>query len=610
MFPLHFIHSMLRGAPSSNSQALTLTSGQIIRGEVLKLFNEEQLALVRIGGVQLQAKLEAPLAAGEKSWFQVQGSSQPITLKLISAPQLPLLHGQSDLAQLLQFFGLKVSATAERLIQFFLNENLPMSRQDLRSALDILEQLGVRQTTLEAIKFAVQKGLPLSREIVRSVETLTRSPALMKQINALEQTLPEQMRAELGAWKSRLAQDITVKPRGIQLFLQRLGVQLEASLAKTALSAQNTPGVYATVNHFTGNHHNLEGTSPTGVSKPSAESMVEGIRGSSVPGLQQGAAANEGTGSRLEGDQQRIVQTEARAVHFMSVSGAASTLERAHSAGINGQQQGTQAPVPNSNPQGAAPQGNLRDIGQTMTPADQLEGAKSSETIRNSEMIRVERNASFYSQHLSSRPEAVSTSSFVLNNVGAVQQTGEGESLVTFKSFLLELLHNPTISKQAKEQLQTLVQTLQGQQIILAAEAQQPIPTFFFQAFYPFGAELRSVYGQISGKKGKDGKVDPENCRLFFHLDLEHLGETEIDVSIQSRYLAITFYSMQIPSEARSWLKENEEQVQHALLSLGYSLTSLNWREVQLPLHHLPASGAKTAYPYVPASVKGVDIRL
>ncbi|MCK9906955.1 hypothetical protein MXD63_44060, partial [Frankia sp. Cpl3] len=47
----------------------------------------DSTALVQVGGMQVHARLEASLEAGQKAWLQVQPSSDLLTLKILLTPQ-------------------------------------------------------------------------------------------------------------------------------------------------------------------------------------------------------------------------------------------------------------------------------------------------------------------------------------------------------------------------------------------------------------------------------------------------------------------------------------------------------------------------------------------
>ncbi|GAA0364864.1 hypothetical protein [Bacillus horti] len=618
----NILQSMFRTPRASNNHVLTLTSGQVVKGEVLQLYPNDH-ALVKLGSMQVQAKLEAPLEAGLRSWFQVQGSAHPITLKLVSAPQHLGHQGQTDLAQLLQFFGMKSSALGEKLLQFFLQEQLPMTKQNVRSGTQILEQLGTRSETLQAIKFAVQKGLPLSKEIIQSLQSFSQNSSLAYQIRDVAAALPSQARGELQNLLQRMGQDIVQRPNGLLLFLQRMGVQLESTMSKAMTSFTPAPvpptpstqqaSVVQPVTH-TGTQEQVTqagfSSSSGAIGSPSSpsSSLLENNRvaltreqGGQVPG--RTAEANPGA----QGDR---VPTESRQVNMNAQSVTNALMDTVSKV--------TQATGQQGQPANHTPVQSFASETAVFTRSSETARAQetgqanqgSNTTVTNSSQGS---SSSQFTDTMLRGTEAGGGrlfSDISTANTSAIQnQSAEGQQPTTLKSYLMQLLQSQELSKQAAEKVQGLIHTIQGQQILLSSETQQPIQTFMFQAFYPFGAELRSIYGQISGKKEK-GKIDPENCRMFFHLELPELGQTEIDVTIQSNYLAITLYSKQVPHEGHEWLKENEVQVKEAMNQLGYTLTSVKWKEVQMnePMMYHPSIEASRLYSQ--SSFQGVDIRL
>ena len=63
--------SFLGEASSTDSRAMELRTGQVVRGVVLQV-TENSEAIVQINGVQVRAKLELPLQVGQSAMLQVQ----------------------------------------------------------------------------------------------------------------------------------------------------------------------------------------------------------------------------------------------------------------------------------------------------------------------------------------------------------------------------------------------------------------------------------------------------------------------------------------------------------------------------------------------------------
>ncbi|MFE4426553.1 hypothetical protein ACFRH9_05555 [Peribacillus butanolivorans] len=58
-------------------------------------------------------------------------------------------------------------------------------------------------------------------------------------------------------------------------------------------------------------------------------------------------------------------------------------------------------------------------------------------------------------------------------------------------------------------------------------------------------------------KEKKDGKMDPDYCRILFCLELERLKETFIDMQVQNRVIKVTVineYSKKIEAAADNYL--------------------------------------------------------
>src|SRR4051794_2456266 len=86
------LRAMMGEAQPADGRALELKVGQIVRGVIMELM-ENQEALVNINGVQVRAKLDAEMQVGRSTLLQVQpgGTGGLVTLKPLadSSEMLP-----------------------------------------------------------------------------------------------------------------------------------------------------------------------------------------------------------------------------------------------------------------------------------------------------------------------------------------------------------------------------------------------------------------------------------------------------------------------------------------------------------------------------------------
>jgi hypothetical protein len=57
---------------------------------------------------------------------------------------------------------------------------------------------------------------------------------------------------------------------------------------------------------------------------------------------------------------------------------------------------------------------------------------------------------------------------------------------------------------------------------------------------FSFGGQQSDITLQWSGKKTKAGQIDPDFCRILFHLDLQSLEQTVIDMQVQNRVVHLS----------------------------------------------------------------------
>jgi hypothetical protein len=439
MFNAQLISSLIKGIQPTSAHVLSLTPGQVLMGEVTKIL-PDQSAMVRFGSTQIHAKLEVPLEVGRKSWFQVQPTSHPITLKILPAYDQRRQASEKNLGPLLQLLGLKNGKKQEQLTQFFLQEKLPMSKSVLQKSDELLQQMGKPQQTLPSIQIAINKGWPLSKEVVQAIRTFLFESPLHHKIADVLPMLPQ-------------AQGKALQATSVQL--TEVPFQLEETPSHSSEKEVQRPNVLRSFFQMLGleNERNLV--------------------------------------SKLQNQLHQQIQQD----------------QKAH------------------------------------------------------QNIKVQ---------------------------------------------LQQLLHDPAISAQAKEKTEVILAHITGQQLFMSTEGNAGLfHQLLFQFSFQFKQKLETLYGQIEGKKNKQGQIDPENCRLIFYLQLASLGETCVDVHIRSKMISITIFNEQ---QQKEWLQEIKPKLTDALQHLGYNLGNLSWKEPS----NGPAQGQGIQNnPYsLRQQYQGVDIRI
>lgn len=130
----------------------------------------------------------------------------------------------------------------------------------------------------------------------------------------------------------------------------------------------------------------------------------------------------------------------------------------------------------------------------------------------------------------------------VLANLSGGESEALSEELETLKPLLLKLLneqHPPAIKDMAEQ----IVNRLTAQQVL--SQDNGPMQNLLLTLPLNLGSFQTDLTLQWSGRKTKDGKIDPDYCRILFYLELENLNETIIDMQIQNRVINVTIINEQ-----------------------------------------------------------------
>jgi hypothetical protein len=143
-------------------------------------------------------------------------------------------------------------------------------------------------------------------------------------------------------------------------------------------------------------------------------------------------------------------------------------------------------------------------------------------------------------------------------------------TMTSLKSLLLQALEN-VHEPELKETLQTLLHHVTGQQLLSQAEG--PLQHIFMQIPIQLGEQRTDVAIHWQGKRQKNGKIDPDYCRIVFYFYLDKLKETVVDVRVQQRIVHVsvindTPHLSEIANDFQPMLKERLEE--H-----GYTLSAL-----------------------------------
>lgn len=120
------------------------------------------------------------------------------------------------------------------------------------------------------------------------------------------------------------------------------------------------------------------------------------------------------------------------------------------------------------------------------------------------------------------------------------------------------------------KELEPLLNRLTGMQLI-SHNSVGPMLQMVLQMPFSFGGQQSDITLQWSGKKTKAGQIDPDFCRILFHLDLQSLEQTVIDMQVQNRVVHLSIINDK--KEIEPIVKAYTPMLKEKLESNGYTLS-------------------------------------
>lgn len=671
------IGSLIRGLlgeqKPGDAKTLELKPGQVVRGVVMNVSEDGQEAVVQIQGVQVKAKLETPLRAGETALLQVQppGEGGTAVLKPLSqTPGQPL--SPSSMAEVLDFAGLPDTKENREMIRGMQNAGVPLTKDNIamfREALAVKPPQIPAAEWAESAAIAFHRGLPITPESVKGLHQAVFGPQLHQLLQSLEQQLTSALSNGIGgaaAAGKNAASAALSTAAGAE---GPAAAQQQAAAANHAAggTAQAGSGQQALLTKLQGLLQQLRGElaqpwasggtaapaagQPAAVPTGPAAALGEGAAGPSpkppTPGAEpwvgrllkllgaeheQQALRGAGTGPAGEAARAGSTAASAPAGQPAATPGSGTAAGATPGAAAPGAvpasaaaptAAGASAPAP------AAAQPTAAAAAQASLPAAPASGsggvaanmpgasATPGNAANANQQAPVVSNAQAGAVNQSGLTQPV-TPTVQQQITQGVQQAAmasgpSGDSSLalqdTLKGVLLQVLSGQDTPPALKEAAQQVVQHLTGQQLLLNTDRTAPFAQVTL--FIPLhGADGEQTASvHIQSRRGRKGELDATNCRLLFDLDMKFLGPTLIDVKVVDRIVSLNFRNDQ--PFAAELFEGTKQELAQAVSSIGYQLLSV--KTEPLPLDSLPAaedSVQGTAAEYTPQVYKGVDMRI
>lgn len=605
---------------ATHSHSLQLKVGDVVKGTVVKVLSNDQ-ALVNINGSVINAKLETPLQRGDVTMLQVQPESSQglIVLKPLGASQVAITN--ESLASLLKQFGLNNSASERLLLQQMHLAGLPLNKENvarLAPVLTMIDSQANAPQTIQAGIIALQRGLPVTEQTVRALQQVLFGQPLDRVASALLQNIvqlstsqsasaaqPEQRvqastQQLLIQLQEQLQHVITTARQGVMQAVSSPGhdgVQPQQSVQSTQVSAQAQQQIGA---HASANT-SLQAPPSQGQSAQSAVGQVTGQAAQSAVGQAAGQTASVELGQSAGmvnvtamGASPEMVATASQGgapgtswiSNVLKLLGinheqlAASLSSRAASGGVADIQQ----QLSHSQPQ---PQINVaaQQAQQGMSPAQQAQTAQTAQTAHTGQAEQAQlaqAQATTQTQAQVQAAQGAQSQGGAMNvEANTANQTIQANQAPTpsailldnVKSMLLQLNQMADLPQAVRDSAQQLLQHITGQQLFLASDraSQFAHMTLFIPLYDEHGSQTAAI--NIQSRKGQHGGLDPKNCRMVFDLNMQHLGETLIDVNVTNKIVSVQMHNDH--PIIGQLLEEGRAAIQEALLNIGYQLSSL-----------------------------------
>ncbi|MFC5712165.1 hypothetical protein ACFPU1_05185 [Thalassorhabdus alkalitolerans] len=580
MSPIHFKSLLSTATAQKGSHSLRLAAGQVVKGQVLKLF-PNHLAALRIGHTTVTAKLEASLAAGESYFFKVVPSEGIPRLRLLH-PSIDYSHSEQR-SKLLIELGMRQTRGNQWLLNYFLKNNLPFQEEQLAKGGDLLQRSGAfHEKGGEIVREMMERRLPFTQEVFSAISALKEGSSVSSQIQELIRT-GEAFREKGNLTKSaadflahlqRLQASMQVsetayKEKEPLLSLLTLAVKegsKEKAGALQLLERLNLvpQGAHKNLQYF----YEAQAQFFKRLSRQPVQEMARKITTLPLPVLE-----------KMQPQQLFPLLMESALLQEKGVhsKGMKALLQLFHSFANN--------------------QPEARPFYTLVTLYEQGELTKDEREALLS-LISSNTASPLLPNHVKS----------LLYSLGMQHENMLQSSFITgskrnenIKALLLH--YSPLLASPLKERAELLLQRITGQQL-LALESQHPFLNGAIQLPLFIDKHNSDITIQWEGQRRADGSLNEDHCRLLIFLELEMLKETLADVQIQNRVISITLYSENRPPAAV--LKGLQPYLKQKLEENDYILSSLQWKDGHSLLHTVSSYTQENN----PVHIGRMDIRI
>ena len=494
----------------------TFKNGQILYGKINKLY-PNQMAEVQIGNQKVLATLEAPLQAGERYLLQVQQNLGNILLKVLDTPEG---NGKESAKQIMNHLGVASNPQTTELAEFLLKNQLPITKDSFQLAMQWLKQVDSPKEGLMALKTMFMQQLPFVEDVFKALFTQAKGESFTGMLHQLLTNINSSANQTVTTHQLKGVLESLIVPKQGQI--QEIGLQ---KLISYWLNPNSSAGI-----------------------KEGAFSLLQ------KTGFLSQLLSEVNSGIDLQSSGATIVKaattsTEQRSLQLLMEYKSAMQNGNSLNSSLNKGLMDYLLDFTNQNSEQVrqAKDGLTNQL--LLFSQNRLEGQLLPNERVVLQLLATESqstdmaNSSFVSAQLKDIAKQLGLQlEHVLANTQSLTSTQLKEELTTLKPLLLTLLHEQQPGT-VKELADQIVNRITAQQLI--SQENGPLQNLLLTLPMNIGNYETDVTLQWSGRKRKDGSIDPDYCRILFYLDLEQLKETVIDMQVQNRVIKISVLNEQ-----------------------------------------------------------------
>ncbi|SDM54569.1 hypothetical protein SAMN05518871_101496 [Psychrobacillus sp. OK028] len=598
---------------SSLKQA-PIKEGQVVHGKIKKLY-PNQTAEVQIGNQKVIAKLETPLKAGDSHFFQVEKMAPELQLKVVTGP---LAEGKSlaqQGQQLLQAMNLPKTIEMQAAIQYFIKQQLPVSKDTMMQVEQLLKQLPkdiTMKAALEAIQKIVEMKLPLTSTMLQTVISGKSTDGLHSVLQNFQSQL-QQDQTVVPTLKNNILQNLQkiAEPFNGPVAGAILGKQIEVLQDGQQPLATRLP-ILQTLKSVNVLPTTASLTNPIPITSQSAMLNSAGdllLKFTQADPLEKGQMLEQ-LRSWINQQPSLTANQKSEILTLLKKDNQPNQLQVLKDALTKVFAEQSQQAIFSKDLNGLTPKDHLVSLlgkGSTMESVaqtlQQLTNIGSNSTSNNA-IIQAEQQVI---QQLDGKAFEHAMKE-VLKSLGfgyeakLASNSDEIRQLASqLKPQIVELLQNQSISSAVRESAEAVLGRMNGLQILSSENG--PQHQLLMQVPLEFLGKKMDASLEWNGRMKEDGKIDSDFARIMFYLQLDTLKETVVDMQVQNRVVSITLYNNDTQLESLS--EKFKETLKIGLSSVGYQLSGIFVKTFEE--QKLASTLNAKAYTF---DVQGVDIRI